>query len=56
MQAVTVISPMSWGLDGFLKLFLSNDGVVDILPEAGMLIGFGLLMLLLSMLVFNRQR
>jgi ABC-2 type transport system permease protein len=56
MQAATVISPMSWGLDGFLKLFLSNEGIADILPEAGMLIGFGLLMLLLSMLVFNRQR
>ena len=55
MQTATIVSPMSWGLDGFLDIFLSNGGIADVLPEASMLMAFGLSMMLLSMVVFYRQ-
>ena len=56
MQAATVVSPMSWGLEGFLDVFLSNGGVADVLPEAFMLAAFGTVMLLLSMVIFSKSR
>lgn len=44
MQELSIISPMSWGLEGFLDIFLRGGGVLEIFPEAIALIGFALLM------------
>ena len=39
MQRLTIISPMSWGLDGYLDVFVRNGTVRDILSEvAGLLV------------------
>ncbi|MFC7292581.1 ABC transporter permease [Hirschia litorea] len=56
MQALAGLSPMSWGLDGFLELFLQNGNIHDISPYLLRLMAFGLTMLLLSWLVQSRQR
>ncbi|MBI5235977.1 MAG: ABC transporter permease [Deltaproteobacteria bacterium] len=45
MQSISVISPLSWGLDGFLDVFVRGGGVSDILPEAVGLLSFGLVCL-----------
>ncbi len=56
MQMFASLSPMSWGLDGFLELFLQNGDVMSISSFLIKLIGFGCVMLILSWLVQSRQR
>ncbi len=56
MQMFAGLSPMSWGLDGFLELFLHDGNVSDISTFLLKLVGFGSAMLLLSLLVQSRQR
>lgn len=55
MQRIAELSPMSWGLDGFLKIFLNSASFGVILPEAGKLILFGIVCLGLSMLVLQKR-
>lgn len=45
MQRLTEISPMAWSLDGFWAIVLRQGGWQDVLPQAGMLMLFGLLSL-----------
>ncbi|MEO1020446.1 MAG: ABC transporter permease [Pseudomonadota bacterium] len=33
MQQAAQLSPMAWGLDGFLQLFLYDGGIIDIMPQ-----------------------
>jgi ABC-2 type transport system permease protein len=40
MQDVAVISPLSWGLDGFLDVFVRGGGLQQVLPEALSLLAF----------------
>lgn len=40
MQDLAVISPLSWGLDGFLDIFVRGGGLADVLPEALALLAF----------------
>ena len=42
MQELTAFSPMAWGLDGYLKVFLRGGDAFSVLPQAGALLGFGL--------------
>lgn len=42
MQALTVISPMSWGLDGFLAIFVRGADTAAVLEPGAMLAGLGL--------------
>ena len=40
MQKVSVISPLAWGLNGTLDVFVRGGGLADVLPEAGVLTAF----------------
>jgi len=53
MQTLANISPMSWGLDGFLDIFLRGGGIAMVLNEALMLILFGLIALGVSMFILQ---
>ena len=55
MQEILVVSPMSWGLEGFLDVFLRGGGWLDVLPEAAALTAFGALSLTLAALTFTRH-
>ncbi len=55
MQQFANISPMSWGLEGFLDIFLRGHGVKEILPEAMALCGFGLCLLLLAATILSKR-
>ena len=46
MQKLSRLSPLNWGLEGFYDVFLRGSGIVEILPYAGLLLGFFLVMLL----------
>ena len=40
MQRLTVISPMSWGMEGFIDIFVRGGNISNVLPEASMLFLF----------------
>ncbi|MCE5264564.1 MAG: ABC transporter permease [Deltaproteobacteria bacterium] len=56
MQDVARLSPMSWGLEGFLDIFLRNGNVSDVFPESFSLFVFGIVMLAWTMITLNRQK
>jgi len=55
MQALSRFSPMAWGLDGFLDVFLRPGGLAAVAPEALRLFGFGLACLALAGLRLAKQ-
>ena len=57
MQSFSNISPMSWGLEGFLDIFLRRGTVMDVLNESIALMLFGLVSLLIASVIFTcKQR
>jgi len=40
MQHFAMLSPLAWGLNGFLDVFVRGGGVADVVPEALGLLGF----------------
>jgi ABC-2 type transport system permease protein len=40
MQKISIISPLNWGLEGFYTIFLRDGNLIDILPQAGLLLAF----------------
>lgn len=48
LQAVTQVSPMAWGLDGFLLAFLERGGPADVARHAAALAAFGAAGILLA--------
>lgn len=55
MQQISLLSPMAWGLEGFLDIFLRDGGVTEVLPEAGLLALFGLITLGIALLLVQRR-
>ncbi|MDA3909682.1 MAG: ABC transporter permease [Sulfurimonas sp.] len=53
MQKLAEISPMSWGLDGFLDIFLKSANFSMVLNNVLMLISFGIICLMLSILILR---
>ncbi len=53
MQEFANVSPMSWGLEGFLDIFLRRGGLADVLNEVVALSLFGVVSLLLAAAIFN---
>ena len=56
MQEIAHLSPMSWGLEGFLDIFLRNGNVSDVLPESLSLLVFGTAMLTWTVIALKKQR
>jgi ABC-2 type transport system permease protein len=56
MQDLANISPMSWGLEGFLDIFLRNGGISDVLPKCLSLAGLGIVMLALTLIFLRKHR
>jgi len=40
MQSISVVSPLAWGLNGTLDVFVRGGSLADVLPEAGALTAF----------------
>ncbi len=55
MQTLSVLSPMSWGLDGFLDIFLRNGNIVDVMKESLLLFLIGLVMLSTTAIIIKRK-
>lgn len=55
LQTVAGLSPMNWGLQGFLDVLLRGGGVAEVWPEAAALFAFGAALLALAALLQRRQ-
>ena len=53
MQDFANVSPMSWGLEGFLDIFLRRGGIGDVLNEVVALSLFGIVSLFVAALIFT---
>jgi ABC-2 type transport system permease protein len=56
MQSIANLSPMSWGLEGFLDVLLRGGGLHEIAPEASGLTALGVATILLAWLIQSRRR
>jgi ABC-2 type transport system permease protein len=54
MQRASMASPMAWGLEGFLDIFVRDGNVATIAPKALLLFGFGAASLLLAGVMLRR--
>lgn len=55
MQSAARILPTTWAMQGLLDLSLRGAGVVDILPEAGALVGFAVLFFGIGVMRFRYE-
>jgi ABC-2 type transport system permease protein len=55
MQRLAVVSPMSWGLDGFLKIFVKGDGIYAVAGESAMLLLFGLSAMVMAAVMARKK-
>jgi ABC-2 type transport system permease protein len=55
MQDIARVSPMSWGLEGFLDIFLRGLGAEAVVMESLALAGFGAGLLLVAGMVFSSK-
>ena len=56
LQQISMLSPMSWGLEGFLDVLLRGGTVSTIAPKALMLVGFAVVALTLAGYRMRRAR
>lgn len=56
MQQLAGWSPFSWGLEGFLDVFIRGGGLPEVLPEAGKLLAFAAACWITALLLFARQQ
>jgi ABC-2 type transport system permease protein len=55
LQVFTNLSPMSWGLDGFLDILLYERDFLSILPDVMMLLAFGVCTFAIALFIFHKS-
>ncbi|RLA73413.1 MAG: ABC transporter permease [Epsilonproteobacteria bacterium] len=55
MQTFSNVSPMSWGLEGFLDVLLRREGIEAVLPEVAALTLFGIVLLAVAAMIFKMK-
>ncbi len=55
MQTFSNVSPMSWGLEGFLDVLLRREGIEAVLPEVAALTLFGIGLLAIAAMIFKMK-
>lgn len=56
MQDLSIISPLNWGLNAFLDIFIRNGNLVSVIPNIIALIVFFISCITCALIIFNRQR
>lgn len=51
LKALSVVSPLNWGIEAFYGLILRHGGFVSVLPQCLFLLAFGLLCFILSLII-----
>ncbi|MCX6240459.1 MAG: ABC transporter permease [Bacteroidetes bacterium] len=52
IQMISVISPMRWGIDNYLDVFIRGGGIIDILPRSLLLFTFFIFAMITSIYIF----
>jgi len=55
MQEISVVSPLAWGLDAFLDIFVRGGNITTVLREVFLLISFFIITMLISWVYFFRR-
>jgi len=55
MQDIGLVSFNAWAIDGYYKIFWREMGVVDILPQVGVLLAAGLVFFLIASSLFRKR-
>lgn len=55
IRVISNFSPIRWGIDNYLELFIRDGTVMDILPRALWLFLFFIFAMLMSMLIFKKR-
>ncbi len=55
MQNLSVMSPLSWGLEGFLDIMLRNGGIADIVTECALLLATSAIMLAATGIILKKK-
>jgi ABC-2 type transport system permease protein len=56
MRTISQISPLSWGLNALLDLFVRGGSLATVWREAALLLGFALVMLMSAWVIWQRKR
>jgi ABC-2 type transport system permease protein len=54
MRTLSHVTPHAWAIDAFHRLLYDGGGLVDVLPEVGVLLGFAAVILTLAVVRFRR--
>ncbi|MBS4016274.1 MAG: ABC transporter permease, partial [Candidatus Latescibacteria bacterium] len=55
VQNIVKMLPTTWAMQGMLDLVLRNGGLVEILPEAGVLLGFAVVFFGVGVIQFRYE-
>ena len=55
LKALSVVSPLNWGIEGFYKLILRGEGLVSVLPQCFLLLAFAAVCFAVSVLAKRRK-
>jgi ABC-2 type transport system permease protein len=55
IQFISSISPIRWGIDNYIELFVRDGSLIDILPGVLWLLLFFIFALLISMFIFAKR-
>lgn len=56
MRDISQLSPLSWGLNALLDLFVRGGSLATVWREASLLLGFALVMLMSAWMIWQRKR
>jgi len=55
MQEISVLSPLAWGLEGFLDIFVRGGNITTVIHEVFLLLSFFIVTMLLSWIYYFRR-
>jgi ABC-2 type transport system permease protein len=55
MKKLSRISPLNWGLEAFHDIFLRGGGIIEVMPEIGLLFGFSIVTVAISFWYSRRK-
>jgi ABC-2 type transport system permease protein len=55
VQQIVKVLPTTWAMQGLLDIVLRGQGLMNILPEAGVLLGFTLIFMIIGILRFKYE-
>jgi ABC-2 type transport system permease protein len=56
IQVISMASPMRWGIDNYLELFIREGDLISILPNLFLLLSFFVFAMTISIAIFARQK